>query len=53
MQQRRGWEVNLKTRSVRGLFSFDCWPIRQEQGFLMACIGRDLNEAGSEFWPGD
>lgn len=53
MQQRRGWEINLKTRSLRGLFSFDCWPIRQEQGFLIACIGRDLNQEGSEFWPGD
>lgn len=53
MQQRRGWEINLKTRSVRGLFSFDCWPIRQEQGFLMACIGRDLNQEGSDLWPGD
>lgn len=53
MQQRRGWEVNLKTRSVRGLFSFDCWPIRQEYGFLMACIGRDLKQEGSELWPGD
>jgi len=52
MQQRRGWELNLKTRSLRGLFSFDCWPIRQEQGFLLACIGRDLNQEGSEFWPG-
>jgi PAS domain S-box-containing protein len=52
MQQRRGWEINLKTRSLRGLFSFDCWPIRQQQGFFMACIGRDLNQAGSEFWPG-
>lgn len=52
MQQRRGWEINLKTRSLRGLFSFDCWPIRQEQGFLLACIGRDLNQEGSELWPG-
>jgi PAS domain-containing protein len=53
MQQRRGWEINLKTRSLRGLYSFDCWPIRHEPGFLMACIGRDLNQEGSEFWPGD
>ena len=53
MQQRRGWEINLKTRSVRGLFSFDCWPIRQEQASLMACIGRDLDQEGSEFWPGE
>ena len=51
MQQRRGWEINLKTRSVRGLFSFDCWPIRQGGGILMACIGRSLLEEGSEFWP--
>lgn len=53
MQQRRGWEVNLKTRSIRGLFSFDCWPLRQEQGFLMVCIGRDLKQEGSDLWPGD
>jgi PAS domain S-box-containing protein len=51
LQQRRGWEVNLKTRSVRGLFSFDCWPIRRGEGWLVACIGRDLNQAGLEFWP--
>ena len=51
MQQRRAWEINLKTRSLRGLFSFDCWPIRQEEGFLMACIGHELNGEGSEFWP--
>jgi DNA-binding transcriptional MerR regulator len=51
LQQRRGWELNLKTRSVRGLFSFDCWPIRQGEGWLIACIGRDLSQAGLEFWP--
>ncbi|MEO6797974.1 MAG: MerR family transcriptional regulator [Candidatus Dormibacter sp.] len=51
LQQRRGWEINLKTRSLRGLFSFDCWPIRQQNRWLIACIGRDLNEAGLEFWP--
>jgi PAS domain-containing protein len=51
LQQRRGWEINLKTRSLRGLFSFDCWPIRQPEGWLVACIGRDLNDAGLEFWP--
>jgi PAS domain S-box-containing protein len=53
LQQRRGWEVNLKTRSARGLFSFDCWPIRRGDGWLVACIGRDLNGAGLEFWPAD
>ena len=53
LQQRRGWEINLKTRSLRGLFSFDCWPIRQGDGWLVACIGRELSEAGLEFWPAD
>ncbi|GAC1481412.1 MAG: hypothetical protein PVSMB9_06690 [Candidatus Dormibacteria bacterium] len=53
LQQRRGWEVNLKTRSVRGLFSFDCWPIRQGEGWLVACIGRELSDAGLEFWPAE
>lgn len=53
LQQRRGWEINLKTRSLRGLFSFDCWPLRQPEGWLVACVGRDLNEAGFELWPGD
>ncbi len=52
LQQRRGWEINLKTRSLRGLFTFDCWPIRQQDGWLIACVGRDLNEAGFELWPG-
>ena len=51
LQQRRGWEINLKTRSLRGLFAFDCWPIRQGDGWLVACIGRELSEAGLEFWP--
>lgn len=53
LQQRRGWEINLKTRSLQGLFSFDCWPIRQGDGWLVACIGRDLNQAGLEFWPAE
>ncbi len=53
LQQRRGWEINLKTRSLRGLFSFDCWPIRQQDRWVIACVGRDLNETGFELWPSD
>lgn len=51
LQQRRGWELNLRTKSAQGLYSLDCWPIRQGNGWLVACIGRDLSQAGLDLWP--
>ncbi len=51
LQQRRGWELNLKTRMVAGLYSFDCWPLRRGEEWLLGMIGRDLTGAGIEDWP--
>ena len=49
--QRRGWELNLKTKTVAGLYSFDCWPLRRGEQWLLGMIGRDLSRAGMEEWP--
>lgn len=46
-----GWELNVKTPRVRGLFSFDCRPIREGDRWLIVCVGRDLTSAGVEHWP--
>jgi len=51
LRQRRGWELNLKTRMVAGLYSFDCWPVRRGEEWLLGMIGRDLSGAGAEEWP--
>lgn len=51
VQQRRGWELNLKTRMVAGLYSFDCWPLRRGEEWVLGMIGRDLGGAGMEEWP--
>ena len=51
LQQRRGWELNLKTKMVAGLYSFDCWPLRRGGQWLLGMIGRDLGGAGMEEWP--
>jgi PAS domain-containing protein len=34
-----GWELNLRTPVVVGLFSFDCLPFRYREGGLIACTG--------------
>jgi DNA-binding transcriptional MerR regulator len=41
--RRRGWELNIKTRYLRGLYSFDSWPLRTPQGRLLVLVGSDLN----------
>lgn len=41
-QLRRGWELNLRLRSCRGLFSFDCLPVKVEDQPLLILIGHDL-----------
>ncbi|HYM67361.1 MAG TPA: PAS domain-containing protein, partial [Patescibacteria group bacterium] len=50
LQQRRGWELNLKTKMVSGLYSFDCWPLRRGEQWLLGMIGRDLSASGMELW---
>ena len=53
--QRRGWELNLRTRIRAGLFSFDCWPIRDGERRRLVMIGRDVDARREELWtdPGE
>jgi PAS domain-containing protein len=51
-ERRRGWELNMKAPNLRGLYSFDCWPLRTTQGRLVVLIGTDLARATDEHWRG-
>lgn len=46
-----GWELNVRAPGLQGLYSFDCRPIRDGDRWLIACVGRDLENAGLEIWP--
>jgi PAS domain S-box-containing protein len=48
--QRRGWELNLRTRMLTGLVSFDCWPVRDGERRRVVMVGRDLTARGEELW---
>jgi PAS domain S-box-containing protein len=48
LTQRRGWELNLRTPVRAGLFSFDCWPIRDGERRCLVMMGRDLSPPGEE-----
>ena len=50
LQQRKGWELNLRTNMVSGMYSFDCWPLRWGGRWVLAMIGRDLRASGIELW---
>lgn len=50
LQQRRGWELNLRTKVVSGMYSFDCWPLRRGEQWLLGLIGRDLSASGMDMW---
>ena len=52
LQQRRSWELNLRTKMVSGMYSFDCWPLRRGERWLLGLIGRDLSGSGLELWAG-
>jgi DNA-binding transcriptional MerR regulator len=41
--RRRGWELNIKARHLAGLYSFDSWLLRTNQGRLLVLVGSDLN----------
>lgn len=47
---RRGWELNLRTSVHSGLFSFDCWPIRDGEDHRLVMIGRELSGREEESW---
>jgi PAS domain-containing protein len=40
---RRGWELGLRTKSRRGYFSFDCWPVPGPDGPMLVLVGRQLD----------
>ncbi|HEV7464774.1 MAG TPA: MerR family transcriptional regulator [Candidatus Dormibacteraeota bacterium] len=48
--QRRGWELNLRTRMLTGLVSFDCWPVREGGHRRVVMVGRDVTARGEELW---
>ena len=51
LSEHRAWELNVRTPVVRGLFSFDCRPIREGDRWMIACVGHDLTSAGIDLWP--
>jgi PAS domain S-box-containing protein len=51
LTQRRDWELNLRTAVRAGLFSFDCWPVRDGEHRRLVMIGRELSARGEEPWP--
>jgi len=48
--RRRGWELNMKAPHLKGLYSFDCWPLRTSQGRLVVLVGTDLERAADGHW---
>lgn len=50
IRQRRGWELNLRTKMVSGMYSFDCWPLRRDEQWLVGLIGRDIGASGMDLW---
>ncbi len=46
LQPHRDWELNVRLPSLTGLYAFDCRPIREGDQWLIACLGRDLSQAG-------
>ncbi len=50
-QRRRGWELNLRTRTVSGLFAFDSYVMPTMTSAFIVLIGRDLSSSGLELWP--
>ncbi|MBJ7599285.1 MerR family transcriptional regulator [Candidatus Nephthysia bennettiae] len=50
-QPKRGWELNLRTPTGSGLYSFDCWPLLSRGHQLLVLIGRELSRSGMELWP--
>ena len=50
-QRRRGWELNLRTPMVSGLFTFDSHVVPTMSGAFIVLIGADLSQSGNELWP--
>lgn len=50
-QRRRGWELNLRTPMLSGLFTFDSYVLPTMTSSFIVLIGRDLSSSGMELWP--
>lgn len=50
-QRRRGWELNLRTPMLSGMFTFDSHVVPTMTSDFIVLIGRDLSGAGMELWP--
>lgn len=42
LRQRRGWELNIRARRRRAMFSIDCWPVSSAGQRLLLLIGHDV-----------
>ena len=50
-QRRRGWELNLRTSTLAGIFTFDSHVVRSSGGDVLVLMGWDLSSAGVDLWP--
>ena len=50
-QRRRGWELNVRTPMLSGIFTFDSYVLLTMTTSFIVLIGRDLSAAGLELWP--
>ena len=50
-QRRRGWELNLRTPMLSGLFTFDIYVFPTMSSAFVVLIGSDLSASGMALWP--
>ena len=50
-QHRRGWELNLRSPMLTGLFTFDSYVVPTMTSAFIVLVGRDLSASGIELWP--
>ena len=50
-QRHRGWEINLRTPALSGLFTFDTYVVPTMRTAFVVLIGRDLSSSGMQLWP--
>ncbi|MDQ6855898.1 MAG: MerR family transcriptional regulator [Candidatus Dormibacteraeota bacterium] len=50
-QRRRGWEINMRTAMLSGLFTFDTYVLPTMTSAFIVLIGGDLSGSGMELWP--
>lgn len=50
-QRRRGWELNLRSASLSGLFTLDSYVVPTTTSVFLVIIGDDLSSSGLELGP--